>query len=615
MNKNIALVVVGLPVPGPFDYAVDPSQRDVLQVGMRVRVVFNRRRRVGYIVGFRETTSLKKVSTVIGPLENRPSVTDRLLAWTRLAADYYGCAWGEFLELVYPNALRQGRYFELTPGPVPPKVVAPGDVRLVHGFLLREEDDPLWLEPVRVALQAGQGALIVTPDKFYAAYFARRLTAAKVGPVLSYEKRLKVPEQLEQFQTVVAGQPAVIIGTRSAAFIPHPNIGHIFLVHEEHDWHKSEQSPHYRTTRIARLRATEEGCPVTILGLNPRVELYHEARESGWTVTAAAAPSPCRVQMVDLNNYRPGKSSILSFPVQNTIRDSLAADQSVLVFFNRKGFMTFTRCQQCGHAVKCPRCDQHLVLRHPNQQLSCHGCGFTRDLPAKCPECSWPYLRSSGMGIDKLESEVHRYFPGVRTAVLDKDTQSLPRRADILLATSAIFKFQSEYRADQVIMLDYDQGLYHADFRSAHRALTTLMLLRSLARDKLIIQTRMPDDPVIKALRADQTEQFIEAELETRRELRLPPHVCAATVVVRGPEEQRVWDAAAALHGIFIADQEADIEAGEPYPDIKPKLRDQYRYNIMLKSSRHHDMIHAARRILKKYRVSREVIVTLDVEP
>ena len=615
MNKNIALVVVGLPVPGPFDYAVDPAQREVLQEGMRVRVMFNRRRRVGYIVGFRETTDLKKVSTVIGPLENRRSLDARLLVWTRRTAEYYGCAWGELLELVYPSALRQGKYLKLIAPPERSGRPDHGEVRMVSGFLLREEDDPLWLAPVEAELGRGRAVLIVVPDKYYAAYFVGRLEAAKVGPVLSYEKRLKVADQLEQFQAVLGGGPTVIIGTRSSVFVPHPNIGRIFLVHEEHDWHKSEQSPHYRTARVALFRAEAEGSAVTFLGLNPRVELYHEAQRSGWALSAASPAPDCFVQLVDLTNYRPGKSSILSFPVQNTIRDTLAAQGRLLLFFNRKGFMTFTRCQQCGHAIKCPRCDQHLVLRHPHNKLSCHGCGFTRDVPTKCPECAWPYLRSSGMGIDKLESEVHRYFPQARTAVLDKDTQALPRRADIVLATSAIFKFQAEFRADQVIMMDYDQGLYHADFRSAHRSLTTLLLLRSLAREKLIIQTRMPDDPVIKAVRDNKIPEFVQSELATRRELNLPPHVCAATVVLRGTEEERVWDAAMSLHALIAGEQEADIEAGEPYPDIKPKLRDQYRYNIMLKSSRHEDIVQAVRRMFKGFRPSRQVIVTLDTEP
>ncbi len=615
MNKNIAKVVVGLPVQGPFDYAVDPAQRKILEEGMRVRVMFNRRKTVGYVVGFRESTLLKRVNTIIGPLENRPSAGPTVVEWTRRAADYYGCSWGEILELVYPNSLRRGKYVELTRPSDRVRTTGKGHARLSTGFRLCPDDDALWQNIVADNIDRGQAVLIIVPDKFYAAYFKERLAAAQRHPVIALDKRVNVEEQIATFNILQAGQPVVILGTRSAVFVPHPNIGHIIIVHEEHDWHKSEQSPHYRTSRIAMLRSEVEGCDTTFLCLNPRVELWHEARTDGWEIEPPHHRKRTPVQLVDLGNYNPGKSSILSFPVQNTIRDTLAAGGRLLLFFNRKGFMTFTRCQQCGHAIKCPRCDTHLVLRHQPGGLSCHGCGFTREVPSRCPECQWPYLRSTGMGIEKLESEVHRYFPEAKTAVLDKDTQALPRNADIVLATSAIFKFQATYRAEKVIVMDYDQALHHADFRSGQRCFTTLCFLQDMAREKLIVQTRLPDDPAIKAARDGEAERFWDSELEVRRDLNLPPFVCAATVIVRGPQEDRVWKAASELHAALVAGDGQAVEAGEPYPDVRPKLRDQYRYNIMVKSSDHAALMKAVRRILKEFRSSRYVIITLDVDP
>ena len=510
MNKNIAQVVVGLPVAGPFDYAVDPAQRAALEVGTRVRVFFNRRKMVGYLVGFCESSKWERLNTIVGPLENGPSLSPGVLRWTQQAAAYYGCSWGELIELIYPAALRRGKFMELGKAQSTPSSAGPGRKRLVTGYQLREAHDHIWLSIVNDNLSAGRGVLIVTPDKFYSAYFTRRLKALTEHQVISFEKKLKVDAQLDQFQAVHSGCPCVIVGTRSSIFAPHGNLGQIIVIHDEHDWHKAEQSPHYRTHKIGLLRSATEGTDISFMSLNPRAELWYESQQEVWDVTQLNKTSDAQVQLIDMDNYRPGKSSILSFPVQNTIRETLDAGGRLLLYFNRKGFMTFTRCQQCGHAIKCPRCDTHLILRHKTQQLSCHGCGHTEPLPAKCPQCAWPYLRSTGMGIEKLEGSVCRFFPEAKTAILDKDSQALPRGANIVLATSAIFKFQSTFQADCVIMLDYDQGMYHVDFRSAHKALTTLLLLQALAKEKLIVQTRLPDDPSLRAAQRPDISSFMD---------------------------------------------------------------------------------------------------------
>ncbi|MBZ0167092.1 MAG: primosomal protein N' [Candidatus Omnitrophica bacterium] len=615
MKKNVALVVVGLPVEGPFDYAVDPAHQAMLEPGMRVRVFFNRRKMVGYVVGFRDSSPLKRLNTIIAPLENSPSLNPAILAWTQAAAAYYGCSWGDLIELIYPAVLRRGKYIEYAAPLAGPTPRESGQKALISGYLLGEGTDKIWVEIVNATLAAGRSVLIVTPDKFYAAYYARKIKTLGTHQTISYEKKLNVAKQVEQFQAVRSGCPCVIVGTRSAVFAPHGNLGHIIVVHDEHDWHKSEQSPHYRTDKVALLRGAAEGTDVSFLSLNPRVELRHQARQNAWGITNLEMGQQARLQLVDLDNYTPGKSSILSFPVQNNIRATLEAKGRVLLYFNRKGFMIFTRCQQCGHTLRCPRCDTHLVLRHATKKLSCHGCGYIQALPQKCPQCTWPYMRSTGMGIEKLESEAHRYYPQARISVLDKDTRSLPKHVDLLLATSAIFNYQMAFQADQVIMLDYDQGLHHSDYRSAHKSLTTLLMLKAMAKDKLTVQTRMPDDSSIRAAQQGDLEGFFQGELKTREELCLPPYVDAAALVIRGEIEERVWTVAGEILTWWEKNSFQDVTAGDPYPDIRPKLRDQYRCTIMLKSPRHEALMLAARQILKEFRSKRQVIITLDVDP
>jgi primosomal protein N' (replication factor Y) len=614
MKKNIALVVVALPVEGPFDYAVTQQHADLIQAGMRVSVSFSRRKMSGVVVGFKEESQFAKLNAVIGLLENRPSFSAEQLQWAKLVAQHYACSWGEALELFLPVCLRKTRLIEYPPV----TDGAPPAAEPTNVLIIDHSGKQFWpdvLEAVKSSAKNQRSTIILAPEKTYAGQIARRIGKDISLPVLMLEKKLKVKEALAQHMAICGTRPCVMVGTRSAVFAPNPRVGQIIILDADNEAYKEEQSPHYRCDRVAEIRAVTEGSSLLLVSSNPDVEHWHTAKNEKWTVKEYQDTAPAKFQLVDMNNYNPQKSSILSFPLQNSLQKVLEEKGKVLLYFNRKGFSTFTQCNQCGHTLKCERCNTHLTYLYSKKTLVCRSCNFTGELPSICPQCKGSYLRSLGMGIEKLESEVHRYYPFARIAMVDKDSKSIPAGADIVLATSAILNRGSGISVDLAAVLQYDNEINRSDFRCSHKALSVLIKLRQMAKDKLIVQTRNPDDQAVQAAVKSDFRKFLDDELETRKELGLPPFKHLVELTVRGEEEVRVLETANQLCVRFKELAPETVEVIDPYADVRPKLRDQYRYIIMLKSKSAPGLVKLVRETLSSFKHKRNIIVTVNVDP
>lgn len=583
---------------------------------MRVKIMFNRRKTAGFVVGFKDQSEFKKLNPVIEVLDSRPVFTEPMLDWTRRTAEHYACSWGEILERLLPMVLRKGRRVEY------PQESGPASSRTpalpVKELLVDASSKQFWpdvIESVKQTASENRSTILLAPEKNYAGQIGKRLREGVNVPVILLEKKLKVAEQVAQHLKITGTAPCVMVGTRSAVFTPCPNVGQIIILDAENEAYKEEQSPHYRADRVAQIRAQAEGCSLKLVSSNPDAEHWHAAQKEQWTVKEYPDMATAKFQLVDMNNYNPQKSSILSFPLQNSLQKVFEQKGKALLYFNRKGFSTFTQCNQCGHTLKCPRCNTNLSYLYSKKTMVCHGCNFHMDLPSTCPQCRGSYLRSMGMGIEKLESEVHRYYPYVRVAVIDKDSKAVPAGTDVVLATSAILSGASTFAPDLVAVLQYDNEINRSDFRCSHKALSILIRLRQMAKEKLIVQTRNPDDQSILAARTLDFAKFLDMELNNRKELGLPPYKQLAALTVRGEDDVQVLNTAVLLSARFKELSAQSIEVLDPYPDVRAKLRDQYRYIIMLKSQSAPGLIGAVRDVLKNFKHKRNIIVSVNVDP
>jgi len=614
MPLKIAQVVVGLPVEGPFDYSIPAELADKVAAGQRARVLFNRRQRLGIVVGFKAKSPFKRLNPVLSCLDNLPALDEKALAFTKELSAYYACSWGEAIETWLPPALRTTRPLEWTPPVSGVKPESPPAAILLHDKSL-DKRWPLILDMVRKTLDANRSVVFLVPEAAMVDFVVAHLAKAVSVPIVVLDKKASASKELESWLAVREGKVRILVGTRSAIFAPAAHLGLIVIYEEENTAYKQEQTPHYDARTLARIRAGVEKCSVLYVSSAPSAETWEQARKGKWQKITCDAERSSAMQIIDMTNYNPQKTSILSFPLQNAIRDTLAQQGKVILLMNRKGFTTRTHCQQCGFTVKCERCNVSLTYLYFQKVMVCRHCNFRTELPKVCPQCRGGYLRSSGTGTEKLESEVARLYPQSRVGRFDTSSKSFPRQADVVITTKAVLREQGTVAAELVGVINFDAELHHLDFRSGHHAFAFLVRLRQLAAQKLLVQTRMMDNYVLQAVSKNDFNGFYKKELELRKELGFPPYRHLVSIGLRGVNEDFVFEQAKELSARLEKDRDAKVEISDPHPDVNPKLRDKYRFTILLKGHSVKSILAFIRKALKDFSRKRNTILTINVDP
>lgn len=616
MIPKIAQVVVGLPVEGPFDYSIGKEFRDCIAVGKRVRVIFNRKSKMGIVVGFKQKSLFKRLNPILSVLDVFPSLDTNALKLTKSFSEHYGCSWGEAIETYLPNFLRtfQKSDFIEKNGEISAPVNKPVENILVHDASGHKRW-PFLLDKIQSVLDRGEGVIFLVPEISYAKEIILRLEANLKcpPPLVVLDKKLKASEESRKWQSIKEGKIRLVIGSRSAVFAPVRSLGLIVIYEEEHPGYRQEQTPHYHVHPICRMRRELEKCSLLWVSRAPSVELWQEARSKRWEKVSFLSDYPALMHTIDMSNYAPRHSRI-SFPLQNFIQEAVKNNKRVVLFLNRRGFTTLTRCEHCGLIIKCERCDTPLIYFYSKKIMICRYCQAKKPMPKFCPSCQKSYLRSTGTGTEKLESEIARFYPQAKIFCYDKENQALPPDCHIIIATQAILK-EEKLEACVAAVMDFDAQLNHPDFRCAHKAFASLIRLRQLAGERFVVQTRLPDHYCLKAASQMDFESFYREELHLRKELGLPPFKSLLLLKIRGFSEETVLDQSQTLFKELEAHRPAGIEISDPYPEEIIKLRGQYRYNIMLKCKSSSRLLVLVKSILKKLRRKKGTIVTMYVDP
>jgi len=614
---KIAQIVVGLPVEGPFDYSIGKDFQKPIAIGQRVRVSFNHRNRIGFIIGVKQKSRFKKLNPVLSLLDKDPILDTKAFKLTKALSEYYGCSWGEAIETYLPAALRRGKYMisEDIASASPKSTKARIEkVVLVHD----QSKDKKWMfliQQIQEIIRKKRSVIFLVPEVILIENVVAHLKESLKCPLIVLDRKLKPRQELAQWSQIKGGGPCVAIGTRSAIFAPVSNLGLIIISEEEDRAYKQEQSPHYHTHEVALMRAEIEHCRILFVSPAPSAEMWSNVKIQRWKKVVLKPDQIGAMQVIDMNNYNPRRSSILSFPLQNNIQNTLAHKGKVILFMNRLGFSTRTHCQQCGFQLRCERCDVNLIYVYSKKQMVCRLCNSAKALPKLCPHCQGSYLRSTGMGIEKLESEVARLYPQARVGRYDKESAALPSGADIIISTQAIVKHLDHLSVQLIAVMNFDAELNRFDFRSAHKAFSLLVRLRQASSEKLLIQTRMMDNYCIKAAQKMDFNYFYRHELKHRREIDFPPYTHLVAIGLRGTNEEAVFEQSQILFENFKNNTLKGIDVLDPHPDANPKRRDKYWHTILLKGHSVKKMVALAKTVLKGFRRRKNIIVTINVDP
>ncbi len=483
------------------------------------------------------------------------------------------------------------------------------DVFLLHGVTGSGKTE-IYLQAIAHCLDQGRQAIVLVPEISLTPQMVERFKGRFGDLVAVLHSRLSAGERYDEWREVKTGRVKVVVGARSAVFAPFADPG-LIIIDEEHETsYKQEDNPKYhaRDVAIARARLTKS---VVVLGsATPSLESYARGVAGKYRLLSledrvTGQPLP-EVSVVDLREeMRSGHKSIFSRQLIAKIRNVLARGQQAILFLNRRGYSTFVVCRECGLVMKCPKCSITLTFHSGENMLRCHYCDFRRKSPDICPACGSGSIRHFGIGTQKVEEEVFRWFPGARVARMDMDTTSRKGshekilddfregKVDILVGTQMIAKGLDFPGVTLVGIITADTALNLPDFRAAERTFQLITQVagragRGTAPGEVILQTYNPEHYSIVNARAHNYTAFYREEMKTREALGYPPYTSLVRIVVHGLEENSVIRGAEllaanlrqALSGYSLGVNQPLLG---PAPAPVSKLRSRYRWQICVR--------------------------------
>ncbi len=486
---------------------------------------------------------------------------------------------------------------------------APRPPFLLHGVTGSGKTE-LYLRAAAEAVRRGRQALILVPEIAITPQMVRRFLARFPGQVGLIHSRLSDGERYDTWRRARLGLLQVVIGPRSALFTPLPNIGLIVLDECHDSSYYQAEPPFYHAETAARRYARLCGAVCLLGSATPSIVQRYQAEHNESLRLALprriVQPNLPPVDVVDMRlELKSGNRSIFSRELTAALTQVLNDGQQAILFLNRRGTATYVFCRDCGYAAKCPQCDAPLTLHlETAERLTCHRCGYTRQMLKKCPACSGTQIRAYGLGSEKVEAEVRTLFPSARTLRWDwettrqKDAHEIilshfaAGRADVLIGTQMLAKGLDLPRVTLVGVVLAEVGLHLPDPFAAERTFNLLTQVagragRSALGGRVLLQTFEPDHYVIQAASAHDVDGFYARELEERRRLGYPPFARLVRLEYRALEaakaEAEARQMAAKMSEWLEKEARRETTMIGPVPCFFAKMGGWYRWQIVLR--------------------------------
>jgi primosomal protein N' (replication factor Y) (superfamily II helicase) len=468
----------------------------------------------------------------------------------------------------------------------------------------------VYFEAVAETVRRGRQVLILMPEIALTAQFLDRFAERFGVRPAEWHSEIAPRLRARTWTAVANGEAPVIVGARSALFLPYADLG-LIVLDEEHDpAYKQEDGVRYHARDMAVVRAREAGIPIVLSSATPSVETVVNARRGRY----AHVHLPERFggqhlpsgEAIDLRREGPPRGRFIAPRLAEAVKIALERGEQALLFLNRRGFAPLTLCNACGHRMACPNCDAWLVDHRFRRRLVCHHCGYAVPTPAQCPKCeAQGSFVAVGPGVERLEQEAAELFPGARMLVLSSDlVDSVERlrqelddvaegRFDIVIGTQLVAKGHHFPKLNLVGIVDADLGLANGDPRAAERTFQLLHQVvgragREEGRGYGYLQTHQPEHPVMRALIAQDREAFYAAEIEVREKTGYPPFGRLASLLVSGGDKHATEAYARKIAAAAPHDETVRILGPAEAP--LAVVRGRYRFRILVKAPRGYDL-------------------------
>ena len=495
----------------------------------------------------------------------------------------------------------------------------------------------VYLEAVAACLARGRQALVLLPEIALTAEFLSRVEARFGARPAEWHSGATMTERRRIWRMVGEGGAQLVVGARSALFLPFRDLG-LIVVDEEHDTaYKQEEGVLYNARDMAVLRASICGAQVVLASATPSLESWANAQagkyrkiELNSRFGAAALPE---MRALDMRPAKLPAGRWISPDLAAAVEARVAAGEQALLFLNRRGYAPVTLCRACGQQVGCPHCDARMVEHRFLKRLMCHQCGETIPIPQACPSCGVEgRLAPVGPGVERLAEEAAALFPEARQAVLSSDLFGSARAlkaeveriaeggADIIIGTQLVAKGHNFPLLTLVGVIDADLGLQGSDLRAAER---TFQLMRQVAgragrAEKpglALLQTYQPEHPVIRAILAGEEEDFWRAEAAERRAAEVPPFGRMAGIILSGTDTAQVFDLGNALARNAGPLSAVGATVFGPAPAPIARIRGRHRVRLLIKAPKGVALQEAIARWLALVRLKGDLRLAVDIDP
>lgn len=663
----MALVRVAVPIPLAREEALvyEIPEEDAPEVGLRVLVPVGPRRVWGTVLGIESRRPGFRVRRISGVPEPRLVVTPELLDLCRWVADYYATGLSDVLQAAVPSpggltrrapraaAEEEGAWLASAP-PVRGELNEEQEAALTAlesavrarafaAFLLfgvtGSGKTAVYLHTAAEALRDGGQTLILVPEIALSPQALDSFRRAGFGRVAVYHSTLRPRERADVWRAAAAGEVDLVVGTRSAVFLPFRNLRLIVVDEEQDQAYKQDDAPRYHARDVALVRAQRLGAVVVLASATPSLETFARVKQGRCGILRLprridGRPLPT-VRITDLR-HRPAQGArFLGAPLVEAMERTLERREQAILFLNRRGHSTYLQCRGCGEVARCDRCDVSYTVHLDDQTLLCHYCGARRALKPACPKCGAVNLWFGGVGIQRVERETARLFPGARIARLDFDATRKRGSAasilgafragetDFLLGTQMVAKGFDFPLVTLVGIIVADLQLYLPDFRAAERTFQILTQVAGRAgrgdrAGEVILQTYDPEHPALLCAAAQDFEMFYELEAAERRDLRYPPFGHLVEIELRGAKKERVIREAGTLRASLDAlARGANVELLGPAPKPIARIQGAERWHILIRSGSRNALQAFIKRALPaiQARKSSGIRVTVDVDP
>jgi primosomal protein N' (replication factor Y) len=495
----------------------------------------------------------------------------------------------------------------------------------------------VYLEAVAECLRLGRQALVLLPEIALTSEFLSRVEDRFGALPGEWHSGVSQTERRRLWRMAAEGGVQLVVGARSALYLPFRDLG-LIVVDEEHDTsYKQEEGALYNARDMAVLRASLNSAQVVLASATPSLETWANAEAGKYAridlssrFGTAELPD---MRAIDLREEAMETNRWISPTLVQAVQDRIARGEQAMLFLNRRGYAPVTVCRACGHQIGCDHCDARMVEHRFLKRLVCHQCGETKPIPQACPSCGVEgRLAPVGPGVERLAEEVAERFPDARVAVLSSDLFGSARAlkeaigtiaaggADIIIGTQIVAKGHNFPLLTLVGVIDADLGLQGSDLRAAER---TFQLMRQVAgragraerQGEALLQTHQPDHPVIRAILGGEDEAFWRAEAEARRAQGVPPYGRLAGIILSGPDLQPLFDIGGALARADAPLRRIGATLYGPAPAPIARVRGRHRVRMLVKADKAAPLQAALVEWVGQIRLPNAVRLAIDIDP